>query len=435
MRPDDIFDAIGNVSDELVEDAHGTAKAKKSRPWLRWGSLAAGIAVIAIASAIIIPEIMTADEIKEPSESNAPDSPSDPNSTVIHDPYAGYTYYTDLTEGREKNSTMLTSESGYIIYAWQHKTVDEKYNMFSINGITYYQRNIISEDLLDGVLGIGDGIGYDDINNQECREKFTAYKISGINENYALAVEIGGKYYIYRVEVKDDETSACKTLGELIDAFNLSETFPFYRFYEKDGTSNRAVIGGDKIWQILSEHRDAKLVSQESTFVSDPFEIQSRYHICFVVKPQKLGFYKESVRISDNGYIQISSFGPALNYYIGEEAAEEIISYTLKNNIKIESEPYYTYIVGTVTEIGDDYFTVDDSIICADENEGIEYRINMDPYKLQREIDFNRLKVGDHIHVTCSGYIDTENENTLIDVFFFDTDVTIFEDGNWIHPE
>ncbi len=57
MKPDDIFDAIGEVNDEAVADAKKTdKKANRLRPWLKWSGIAASFVLvcgIGILAAII----------------------------------------------------------------------------------------------------------------------------------------------------------------------------------------------------------------------------------------------------------------------------------------------------------------------------------------------------------------------------------------------
>ena len=47
MKREDLYDAITDVRDELVEEAGRTRPARKARPWRRWVGIAACLALIA----------------------------------------------------------------------------------------------------------------------------------------------------------------------------------------------------------------------------------------------------------------------------------------------------------------------------------------------------------------------------------------------------
>ena len=62
-----------------------------------------------------------------------------------------------------------------------------------------------------------------------------------------------------------------------------------------------------------------------------------------------------------DGYIRTNIFDYAYIFRIGEEAAEDIISYAKKNGVETEAEPYAYTLAGTITDIADGYIYLDDS--------------------------------------------------------------------------
>ena len=52
------------------------------------------------------------------------------------------------------------------------------------------------------------------------------------------------------------------------------------------------------------------------------------------------------------------------SYFIGKEAAGQIISYVQKHSTETKSSTSLPTISGTVTEIGNGYIMVDDTVLC-----------------------------------------------------------------------
>ena len=102
-------------------------------------------------------------------------------------------------------------------------------------------------------------------------------------------------------------------------------------------------------------------------------------------------------------------------YDIGIETAKQIIDYAKENAEDAEYEPYYTTIVGTLTEIGEDYFLIDDSVLCIDKSDGMVFKILADDPKISRYLRYHgsRISVGDTVQITYTGTIDTENGNIV----------------------
>ena len=104
-----------------------------------------------------------------------------------------------------------------------------------------------------------------------------------------------------------------------------------------------------------------------------------------------------------DGYIRTNIFDYAYIFRIGEEAAEDIISYAKKNGVETEAEPYAYTLAGTITDIADGYIYLDDSIMCVDENDGMVFKIPMDDIRISRCIDYAKMGVGDVVLVYYSG--------------------------------
>ena len=56
MKKEKLYEAIGDINENYVNEAHMTAR--KSRPgWLRWGAMAACLALVVMVAMVAMPTI------------------------------------------------------------------------------------------------------------------------------------------------------------------------------------------------------------------------------------------------------------------------------------------------------------------------------------------------------------------------------------------
>jgi hypothetical protein len=81
-------------------------------------------------------------------------------------------------------------------------------------------------------------------------------------------------------------------------------------------------------------------------------------------------------------------------------------------------EPYHSFLGGTLTEIGEGYVLVDDSILCADEKDGVVYKVLTDDLRARRCLEYpGSIAVGDLVVVEYSGSLDEAHGNTVTGAF------------------
>ena len=114
-----------------------------------------------------------------------------------------------------------------------------------------------------------------------------------------------------------------------------------------------------------------------------------------------------------DGYVDTNVFDWAYTFYIGEDLAADIISYVQKNAVKVEREPYTYSLVGTLTEIGDGYILVDDSILCADEDDGMVFEVLTTDLRVSRFIDHQAVSTGSIVAVTFTEPVNIEDGNVV----------------------
>lgn len=85
----------------------------------------------------------------------------------------------------------------------------------------------------------------------------------------------------------------------------------------------------------------------------------------------------------------------------------------MKNAQKEEMEPYAYSLAGTLTEIGDGYVLVDDSILCADQRDGMVFKVLTSDLRIRRCIEFQKMEVGSIVVVTFTDPVNVEDGNVI----------------------
>ena len=102
-------------------------------------------------------------------------------------------------------------------------------------------------------------------------------------------------------------------------------------------------------------------------------------------------------------------FGNRYLFFIGENASRKIIDYANKNSEKATFEPYLNSVVGKITDITDEYIIINDSVLCKNPSDGIEYKISMQDLRILRYVELNQIAKGSIVCVQYSGEIGDGN--------------------------
>lgn len=141
-----------------------------------------------------------------------------------------------------------------------------------------------------------------------------------IAQSQFIAVKMEDSYYVFQ----NDEYAPPNTLGELMDAVNLSEVVELQRFSEGDNTPDSkrfALSSDDYVWEVLSECRNAPFVEDQTWTAGD------RSYLSFTITSEALGVYKVALYVTEDGYLWTNAFNYQYLFNIGEDAASKIIKY------------------------------------------------------------------------------------------------------------
>lgn len=375
MKRKKISETIENINHKYIDEAtEYIPKANNtSKSWIKWASLAACFVVLVIASFSILPSIF---------ENN------------------------DVIDGKYKYH--ISGSEVDVEWPWEYKTNAEKYHSVVFDGRIYSIKslNMVTADILGETLGDCEAEGIDSYTEQKYNETFEVRKINGVSEEKLTAVGNDTGFYVYSL----DDNEKPSTFGEMLDLYGLTQTVSFERFTKYEGYDEKGYfsLNNDKyIWEILLDCRDAKLDNQ-----NDSFDRSNRNYLTFSVTSDALGVYKRVIYISEDGYFATNILNYSCSYFIGKDAAEKIIEYAMNNSDEAEFSPYALTVSGTLTEIGNGYILIDDTVLCKNAEDGTIYKVYTNDLRVQRCIEYSSIKVGDTVVVKYEGAISDNNEVT-----------------------
>lgn len=389
-------DAVGKIDDELIVSATECKDKSKIKPLLKWGSFAACFATIVIIGISIIPSFLRSDTTKNNSES--------------------------------KYKELWSNETA-IIWPWEYLTPAEKYIELNIDNIKYIRfGSAIAESGLKDFIGTYPVFGYDEYTDETPSKEFDVYSLKYADISQFVAVEIENEYFAF----KNDTYSPPSTLGKLFDLVDLEKAVELNRFSENGDlpdTKHFTLNDDDFIWKTLKECKSAPFIENQE------WNELERNYLSFTISSDTLGFYKLAMYITEDGYLWTNAFSWQYLFKIGEDTAQKIIKYAKENCKETEYEPYndFDFVAGKITKITDEYFIIDDSVVCKNPNDGTTYKIMLNSIYISRYFDIGEIKLGDIVKVHYTGNTDPTKNNTINDATTIN-EVTI-EDGEMFIDE
>ena len=370
MKTPRIAQSMNHINDDLIlEAAREEKRSSKKTVFLRWGALAACLCVLIMTAILILPKLQQTDV---PTQSANP------------------VYKT------------IQTENSAIVWPWEYKNVYEQYLSLFYDGKEYDARGKeIRAELLGEALGEGEARGYDIYTEKLYTKSFSVYRINGISEEYLLAAEMEGKFYVFDAH----EQNAFATLGDMMNVFSMEQNVQL-NYFSVQGknlkTKYYSLADDSTVWEILNGCRSAKAVDGEA------WRTQENY-ISFTITSEALGVYKNVMYVTEDGYLWTNAFDFANVFEIGEEAANQIIRYVRQNSKQTEAIPYNITIPGIITEVGENYFILDTTPVCLNKHDGKTYKIMAEDIRVKRVLEFEKVGVGDIVLVTYDGIIKDGN--------------------------
>ena len=426
MNNKDILNTIGEIGDEWVEEAAPKAcveredgvagrirkKQRPARKFFGWGTAAAAVIILAFI-AVSGGNLMV---------KKAP--PVDENGREL------------WVDTRKRADRQAMTNQMAIMWPWELETIWEQYGQATFEGREYGggRSQTISEEFLGEKLGTCDVRGHDNYDEEkEYHLECEVRAVKGVLPELTIAVKLEDHYYVFDYDTYDPPA----TLGQFMEDYSLAENLPlvtFTHYRELSDSKGRYVVSEDcskEIWRMLGAKEETpfyKLGDQEY------FSMTDQNYLAFTAASEALGTTNLVFYITSTGYVWTNVRGWAYCFVIGEDAAQEIIDYAMQNAETAPPLQNGYYITGTVAEIGDGYFKMDDTIMMKKPKQGKTFTVLLNDIRVERSFIRGHIKEGDQVNVRYDGIIYAD-EPEMIRGAFDISEVFITEKGTMTRVE
>lgn len=310
MKNEDIYKALNDVDDTLLESYHERMKRRKRNRIIKITSTAACLTLV-VSGAVAFGFSMNnqTPTVKENNQTSEISISSKP-----------------------EESTNGTSGETAVEIPWDKLSNAERYGELLWNGGKYsscvkkIDREKISEDLGQNVTLVGYTYHFADGRNcvitTEHKIQAKLYSIEGISTACALAVQFEGDtdYYAYV-----SWTYQPQNLGQFIEDLSLDENLYFNNMYFQKETKEWKVEFSDDEQKTVAEHlfADLSAVAIED-FDSHNFGLMM---VEFGISIPVLGYENIYIGVTEDGYITTNILDTGKAFYIGTENVQSIVNY------------------------------------------------------------------------------------------------------------
>ncbi len=419
MNTDDIIDALNEVDDTCIKNAREPKKKRNYKAlWISAGAVAA-----CLAAALLLPHI--SHRIQHDALCDCPDHKITPTPAVGANRW-------------DYKSFGLVTRDSMIHFGRDCQTIAKQFPFVTYNDTEYYlRRSYYDEDMKVSASLIGEKLT--DYTAKVCEYETgithtvecTLYAIAGVDPARFLAVQYAGEknaddYYVFH----QNEFNPPATLGEFISSLNLTETLPLIKFSystydyttrERTSESYGLSLEDSKVvWDMISKYASV------GTRTGEEYGYANN-RIGFSATSEALGLYNRSFALGADGYLSTNIDDYGYDFYLGEEAVTEIREYILSHKIDAPKDSIES-IYGVVTEIGEDYLKIDDTILMKNPENGLEFTVYAhDNTTIKSYIMSGQLEVGDHIKILHRG-ISSEEPTVIRTAFSLDKGGFVFEE-------
>ncbi len=425
MNTDDILDALNEVDDTSIQNAR-VPKRKASRKvlWISAGAVAACIGVV-----LLLPHMLRHtlhnDHIHHDGYCDCPDCQITPTPAV------GANQWDYKLFG-------LASRDSMISFGRDCQSIAKQFSSVTYNDTEYsLRRSYYNEDMKVSASLIGEKLT--EYTAEVCEYetgithtiKCTLYEIAGVDPARFLAVQYAGEenaddYYVFH----QNEFNPPADLGEFISSLNLTETLPLTKFsYSTYDYSTRernsdtyglSLADSKVVWDMISEYASV------GTRTGEEHGYENN-RIGFYATSEALGLYNCSFALVADGYLSTNIDDYGYDFYLGEEAVAEIREYILAHKIEVPKDSIAS-IYGVVTELGEDYLKIDDTILMKHPENGLTFTVYAhDNTTIKSYLMGGALEVGDHVKIMHRG-ISSEEPTVIRTAFSLEKGGFVFEE-------
>lgn len=230
---------------------------------------------------------------------------------------------------------------------WDEKPMWQRYpdfERFEIGNYIVYETTVdatkVGEYLQDVNLH-----GYDNYTQTPYDEIGKIYRIEGINDTAAVALQYPGrKDYFPAVNTKYSPA----TLGDLINDLNLRENIRigtvYYSYHDENGRIHDKEYAGltvEKMWELLLSDTTLPNVADQP--------IDWTHKVAFRIDLPLLGITNLGVPLSEDGYIRIHLMGMEKIFHIGKDKVDAFMEY-VEENCRLQKDDQLIALPGDTTD-------------------------------------------------------------------------------------
>ena len=283
----------------------------------------------------------------------------------------------------------------------------------SANDITeYITGEYNSQEVPSFVIIVGD-------EDQVAPSRTSGVDSGRVTDLYYSSVD--GDYYtdIYHSRM------ACETVSEMEALIHKILQYEQYTMPDPSYLDNVLLIAGaDSYWNPVV---GKPTIQYASNYYFNEEHGYENNRISFSATSEALGLYNRSFALVADGYLSTNIDDYGYDFYLGEEAVAEIRGYILAHKIEAPKDSIES-IYGVVTEIGEDYLKIDDTILMKNPENGLTFTVYAhDNTTIKSYIMSGTLKIGDHIEILHRG-ISSEEPTMIRTAFSLNIGGFVFEE-------
>ncbi|MBQ7089410.1 MAG: hypothetical protein IJN04_07210 [Clostridia bacterium] len=343
---------FGDIDDDLVADA-----ANRPIPLKVWlPRVTAAVAAVALVAGILLTQpwasekppiqndgttVTTTGDGNGEMNDNVPVDPGAPIATTTPDHVAPPI----PTGGTPTTAAEWTPDIWYE-QPWEEKPMWQRYpdfERFEIGNYIVYATTVdaakVGEYLQDVNLH-----GYDNGTQTPYDEIGRIYRIEGINDTAAVALQYPGREdYFPAVNTKYSPA----TLGELIEDLNLRENIRigtvYYSYHDENGRIHDRQYAGltvEKMWELLLSDPTLPNVADQP--------LDWTHKLAFRIDLPLLGITNLGIPLSEDGYIRIHLMGMEKIFHIGKDKVDAFMEY-VEENCRLQKDDELIALPGDTT--------------------------------------------------------------------------------------
>ena len=333
---------FGDIDDDLVADA--AAKPIPLKIWLP--RVTAAVAAVALTVGVVLTQPWASDKPPVTAHTDSGDGNGDATTTTVQqgnnemngdltvEPGAPTASAPDHVAPPKPTGGTPTTAAEWTPDIWYEQPWEEKpmwrrypdFERFEIGNYIVYETTVdagkVGEYLQDVKLH-----GYDNCTQTPYDEIGKIYRIEGINDTAAVALQYPGRDdYFPAMNTKYSPA----TLGELIEDLNLRENIRigtvYYSYHDENGRIHDKEYAGltvEKMYELLLSDPTLPNVADQS--------IDWTHKLAFRVDVPLLGITNLGVPLSEDGYIRIHLMGAEKIFHIGEDKVNAFMAYVEEN--------------------------------------------------------------------------------------------------------